>query len=684
MPEVADLTVEAALDEGFLAEGILQLTRELRSLLKNWSRSHVLHFHLPGGGRVTGSLFANLGYLHARDLASWCQAQGLAVGDVLVMAPMEDHPDHFALAPAPRHPTIPERETVAGATASGTAAEAVSLVAGLSGATVSSDANAFLLGRLARRGGLRRGFEHLVCLDRVRGVDLYDHQLEAVRRILQDMGGRGILADEVGLGKTVEAGLVLKELVLRGMVSRFVVFTPASLVLQWQEELRTKFDIDCRTHVDAPDWHERSGIVVSLDTAKGRRNRERLGEGRFDLVIVDEAHKLKNQRTLNWTFINSLRPRFLLLLTATPVQNSIEEIFNLVFLVKPGLLGTRRQFRSTFISRRDGRIPRDPDGLKRLLSSVMVRHRRDETDVDFPGRRVELAGVPFSDGEERLYAGLYAFVKDHYGGVGYFDEGLNRLTLMVLERLVTSSPQGLRVSLGKLLERGALSEPHRRRLREVAGLAETVTVCAKADRLLSFVEGTPEQVVVYTQFRETQDYLVGLLRERGVGTEVFHGGLSATARDRVLASFAGGSRVLVSTDSGGEGINLQFCRNLVNYDLPWNPMRVEQRIGRVHRLGQRRDVRILNLFYLDSIEEYVVKLLSDKIRLFTLVVGELDAILGFSAMQEGLETTIMETYLEAGTRDERIRRFDDLGERFGAALERHESIKDAQNRFFRF
>ena len=685
-----ELKAAYALEDNFLAEGVLVLPRQLRSILRNFSRSKSINFHMSDGKKLKASLYWNLGYVHSKELAAWCEKNQLKAGTVIYFAPIDDEShDEFAITiegglkkrkKAKRKKTkmvtppdiLIDRQ------------KQLELVTKGLKKSKSSSPFSFLVGQRARQCLARKGMERLTCLDKLDGVSLYRHQLVTVKRVLQEMHGRALLADEVGLGKTIEAGLCLKEYLARGLVDRFIIFTPASLVLQWQEELQTKFGIETVIHSDIKGWDCHQGIVASLDTAKAEKNREAIRQSSFQMVIVDEAHKLKNQRTLNWKFIHSLQTRFLLLLTATPVQNSIEEIYNQVFLVKPGLLGTRRAFRSMFVSRRNEKIPRKPEQLHKVLAAAMVRHRRDDTNLTFTARRVSLEAIPFDKREEELYSTLYDFVRAHYAGLGYFEEGLNRLTLMLLERMVTSSPQALLGSLQKILTNRNIPRHYRHYLEKIEGLAVKAKTCSKARRVCKLVKNTDEKVVVYTQFRDSQEHLCRQLKKLGVEPLKFHGGLTPKAREKVVKAFAKEKQVLVSTDSGGEGKNLQFCRNLINYDLPWNPMKVEQRIGRIHRLGQKRDVNIMNLYYLDSIEEYVVKLLSDKIRLFTLIVGEVDTILGLTKLQGDLEKTIMDIYLTADDKSERERAFDNLGEKLSVALERYEEIKQVQNKYFRF
>jgi SNF2 family DNA or RNA helicase len=192
-----------------------------------------------------------------------------------------------------------------------------------------------------------------------------------------------MLCDEVGLGKTIEAGLVLSELLMRGLVRSVLVLTPPSLIAQWQGEMRRKFALELTSHDDplfrdaGPGaWQTHNRMIVSIHTAKREPHRSAILARPWDMVIVDEAHHLRNRATAAWKFASELRKQFILLLTATPVQNNLEELFNLVTLLEPGLLSTQRDFSRRFIARGDKLTPTNVDELHALLTEVMVRNRR--------------------------------------------------------------------------------------------------------------------------------------------------------------------------------------------------------------------------------------------------------------------------------------------------------------------
>ncbi|PZN08363.1 MAG: ATP-dependent helicase, partial [Bacillota bacterium] len=180
-----------------------------------------------------------------------------------------------------------------------------------------------------------------------------------------------------------------------------------------------------------------------------------------------------------------------------------------------------------------------------------------------------------------------------------------------------------------------------------------------------------QAVAGFTEFRATQDYLARRLRRAGIETVVYHGAMGAAERDAATARFRRGARVLISTECGGQGVNLQFCRNVVNYDLPWNPMRVEQRIGRVHRLGQQAEsVRVFNLYARRTIEEYILRLLDEKINLFRQVIGEIDLILRSLDREKSIEARIAEITLSSRDDAEMAARFERFGNELAAFMER--------------
>ena len=483
------------------------------------------------------------------------------------------------------------------------------------------------------------------------GVVPYPHQLNTLKTVVQQMHGRAILADEVGLGKTIEAGMVLKEYILRGMVHKTLILTPSSLCYQWYNELREKFLITPWLQRTDKDWERAPILIASLDTAKRSPHREIVLSQEYDMLIVDEAHKLKNNRTQNWQLVNSIKKKFCLLLTATPVQNDLKELYNLITLLKPGQLGIYRSFREKFME--DRRIPKNVGKLRHLLEQTMIRNRRGVEGVYLPNRMVNNQTVELSPEERQLYDGVKEFVQGEYHRC--LASGGNPLPLITLQREVCSSFHAAYYTLAKMYESGRVQ------IRPLLELASTIEKGAKLLLLEDLIKGLGERVLIFTEYRATQEYLRYHLEQAGFITVGFDGSLSPGKKEWIRRQFQEHADIMVSTECGGEGLNFQFCRNVVNFDLPWNPMRLEQRIGRVHRLGQRRDVNIFNLVTLNTIEEHILYLLQEKIGMFEMVVGELDAIL--AGADGTLEGSLAQILLASGDSAELQAKLDGLADR---------------------
>lgn len=446
------------------------------------------------------------------------------------------------------------------------------------------------------------------------------HQLEVAKMVVENMNGKAILADEVGLGKTIEAGLVLKEYMIRGLVKKVLILVPASLVSQWARELNTKFYIPAVEQKKSYVWEQCDIVVSSIDTAKRSPHKEIVLEQQYDMVIIDEAHKLKNNKTKNYEFVLQLKKKYCLLLTATPIQNRIEEIFNLVSLLKPGHLGNEAYFSEVYSAK--NRQVEYHDHLRELVNKVMIRNRRGDTGIDWPKRIVENVPITFSETERNLYDAICDVKNLSPTGVPMF-------SLMTLQREACSSREAVYMTLKKMLERpeeeGKPFPPHV--INQLIEEIHLVEMNSKAEKVLELIKQIDDKVIIFTEYRATQFFLQVFLKEHGISSVPFRGGFKRGKKDWMKELFKGSMQVLIATEAGGEGINLQFCSHIINYDLPWNPMRLEQRIGRIHRLGQERDVHIYNLSVKNTVEEHILKLLYEKINLFEKVVGELDEIL---------------------------------------------------------
>ena len=455
-------------------------------------------------------------------------------------------------------------------------------------------------------------------------IQLLDYQVRTALRVLGPLRGRALLSDEVGLGKTIEAGIALKEWLTRGMIKRFLVLTVPSLVDQWEEELSDKFNLTTATTNQAvfrsdpaQFWRDNSAIVASLHTFKQPAHLDFVRAIHWDLVIVDEAHYLRNRESQAWQAVNALPRQFLLLLTATPVQNSLEELYNLITLLQPGQLPSPKEFRARFVDPKRPRQPREPEELRRLLAQVMVRNTRANADINLPPRHAETALFEPDAGErvfwEQWEAELRAELKN-------LPQSESRLWGRLLLQAAGSSPAAWRDILEKFPNR-----PLADSWRERAPLEGSWK--RKCELLPPLARGEGG-LVVFSQFLRTQAALAESLRAAGVETFVIHGSTPARERQPISEEFQKRGGVLLLTHSGTEGRNLQFCHRIVNFDLPWNPMEIEQRIGRLHRLGQKHPVRIYNLVQRGTLQEHLLQILQEKLNLFELVVGETGLILG--------------------------------------------------------
>jgi len=506
------------------------------------------------------------------------------------------------------------------------------------------------------------------------------HQIRALSRAVAGDSVRFLLSDEVGLGKTIEAGLIMREMKLRGLVARTLVVAPKGLVTQWVAEMQTHFAEEFRLLApgdfsayrriagDENIWRSFHQVICSMDSVKPLDNRrgwtkeqvaeynrdrfEDLMAAGWDLVIVDEAHRLggSTEQVARYRLGTGLAEAapYLLLLTATPHQGKTDAFHRLV-----SLLDTEA-FPDT------GSISRE-----RVQPYVIRTEKRRAIDAEgkplFKARRTQLIPVSWQDRHQEqrsLYAAVTEYVREGYNQALLEKRSYIGFLMILMQRLVVSSTRSIRTTLERRLE--ALQEPEeqlslfpslleeewadmdgqeqidallktrmkalRNEREEVKLLLGAAKRCegrgpdAKAEALLDWIyrlqqeEADPElKVLIFTEFIPTQGMLRDFLAERGFAVVCLNGSMDMDERKRVQESFAKESRVLISTDAGGEGLNLQFCHVVVNYDIPWNPMRLEQRIGRVDRIGQNHEVRAINFVFEDSVEHRVREVLEQKL-----------------------------------------------------------------------
>jgi superfamily II DNA or RNA helicase len=523
------------------------------------------------------------------------------------------------------------------------------------------------------------------------------HQIRALSRAIANDRVRYLLADEVGLGKTIEAGLIMRELKLRGLVQRTLVIAPRGLVTQWVSEMRFHFGEtfqlvlpeDLRTMKrmapisgsgnerpgtrfqelqKANAWQMFSQVVVSMDSVKPldkRRgwtatqveeyNRDRFEDlisAGWDLVIVDEAHRLGGSTDQVARFklgqgLSEAAPYFLLL-SATPHQGKTDAFHRLVSLIDaqafPEISSVTRERVKPYVIRTEKRHAIDVEG-KPL----------------FKPRRTQLAPVSWEErhrDQQLLYEAVTEYVREGYNQAIREKRSYIGFLMILMQRLVVSSTRAIRTTLQKRLQ-ALIAPPEQLSLfplyseeewadldgqeqmetllrtnlkalknerAEVKLLLEAAAHCeqagpdVKAEALLDWIyrlqaeEGDADlKVLLFTEFIPTQEMLRQFLAERGFKVVCLNGSMDLEERKKVQEAFAREARILISTDAGGEGLNLQFCHVVINYDIPWNPMRLEQRIGRVDRIGQTHTVRAVNFVFKGSVEHRVREVLEQKL-----------------------------------------------------------------------
>jgi SNF2 family DNA or RNA helicase len=613
------------------------------------------------------------------------------------------------------------------------------------------------------------------------------HQVFIAHRVAQKLQPRMILADEVGLGKTIEAGLIIKELRARQLISRVLIVVPASLQLQWQSELRSKFN----EHFEVLDsaalkylgrgganpWMARPNVICSLPFASNPKRAEQIVEAEWDLVIFDEAHRVRRSRqsakktrvTLAYRLADELKELVngLLLLTATPMQVDPFELYSLIELVEPGMFPTFDAYNSRrgFLPRLNAlmkalkawmtlsgdhqlaavqtngelldelgisptnaiEVLKDDHERERLmdlliakhpLAAALIRNRKAEVG-GFTPRQAKTVPVELDPDELQLYDDVTAYLREGYNRARADKNMALGFVMVTYQKMLASSSHAVRHSFRRRIVklRDQLSEaastkpksPGNERLEELRDAEEATAALveleycpvdldgmqleikqlealvnrlgnvrdSKAAELLSaldaiFEERPQEKLVVFTQFIETQEFLAAAVRQSGSTVSVFNGRMGLDEKEVAVRRFRERDQILISTEAGGEGRNFQFCHLMVNYDLPWNPMRVEQRIGRLDRIGQKRPVYIYNLYCQDTVEERVLDVLDRRIGMFQESVGSLDPILG--QVERDIERLVLS---DVAGFDEEFQQFEaGLGQRVREAREKERTLAD--------
>jgi len=576
-------------------------------------------------------------------------------------------------------------------------------------------------------------------------VDLNPHQIEAALFALQSPLSKGVvLADEVGLGKTIEAGIVICQFWAERK-RRLLVICPASIRKQWALELEEKFNLpvfilDAGTYREARKSGEhpllRQAVVV-LSYHYANRIRDEVKAVSWDLVVIDEAHKLRNAyrqsnkvgQGVRWAIEDCRKT----LLTATPLQNSLLELYGLSTLIDEHLFGDINAFRSRYMNA-DGDIP----DLRQRLTGFCKRTLRNQVTeyIRYTERRPITFPFHPSDDEHRLYEAVSTFLKQPESYA--IPHRQRHLTQLILRKLLASSSlaiagtlETMRKRLDVLRDEQVTNDPEfaerlvkgeeiedelldeilesdeappepatpidpkkiREEIENLSRLTEwsrSIGTDTKTRTLLSALEigfeqmaaiGAQRKGLIFTESRRTQDYLKTFLEGNGYAGQVvlFNGtnsGPEATAiyenwrlknqglgrttgsrdidiRTALIEHFRDEAAIMIATEAGAEGVNLQFCSLVINYDLPWNPQRIEQRIGRCHRYGQKHDVVVINfLNERNEADRRVLELLTEKFRLFSGVFGASDEILGAIESGVDFEQRILAIYQECRTPEE--------------------------------
>lgn len=583
-------------------------------------------------------------------------------------------------------------------------------------------------------------------------VDLNPHQVDAALFALKSpLSSGALLADEVGLGKTIEAGLVLAQC-WSERKRRILLIIPASLRTQWRAELSEKFYIDSFI-LESTNYNKskKEGVINPFDVRDSvticsynfaSRKDADIARIPWDLVIVDEAHRLRNvYKTGNVTgtkLRRALSGKRKLLLTATPLQNNLMELFGLVSIIDEHVFGDARAFRDMYsmVNNEESRNYALKQRLKQFCQRTL---RKQVTEyVRYTNRIAILQEYTPTEDE----GSLYNFVSSYLQSPKLYalPQGQRTLITLVLRKLLASSSFAISGTLNSLIGRleGLLAGIERElsledydtydelndeqdeegsiitdlerdraaiykeleELRKYAELAESITSNSKGDNLLSALKqgfekteelGGQRKAVIFTESRRTQEYLLNLLSDNGykdgivflngsnndeiskrIYTEwkerhkddgAISGSRQADIKASVVEEFRDRASILIGTEAAAEGINLQFCSLIVNYDLPWNPQRIEQRIGRCHRYGQKNDVVVLNFLNRNNAADVrVYEILDQKFRLFSGLFGSSDEVLGSIESGVDFEKRIVDIYQRCKNTDEIQAEFDQLQE----------------------
>ncbi|MEM3431623.1 MAG: helicase-related protein, partial [Candidatus Micrarchaeia archaeon] len=553
-------------------------------------------------------------------------------------------------------------------------------------------------------------------------IDPLPHQIEAVYHyMLQNPRIRFLLADDPGAGKTIMAGLLLKELKYRGLVERTLIVVPGHLKDQWVREMKDKFQenftiVDrsvMNAHWGQNIFKDKNQVIISMDFAKEDDVMLALKDLKWDLCIVDEAHKMsaykygekisKTQRYILGELLSSPITTHLLFLTATPHRGDPENFRLLLNLLKPNFfVDTSMLYES--IKNKD-----NPLFLRRLKEDL----KDFEGFPIFPPRKVVTIKYNLSDDERKLYNAVTEYVEKHFNKALKKEKRNVAFALIILQRRLASSVRAIRKSLERrynrlkeLYEKGQIIQEveydeeylddleERKRWEKEEELMEKLTSAETLEELKSEIEkleelvalakevekkeietklnelkklmeaeklhSTNTKLLIFTEFKDTLEYLVEKLKNWGYSVTFIHGEMNLEARIKAEADFRNQMQIMVSTEAGGEGINLQFCWLMVNYDIPWNPNRLEQRIGRIHRYRQQHEVHIYNLVTRDTKEGQILNRLFEKLSQIQDHLGSdrVFDVIGEVLVGKSLKDLIVEAIANLRTMDDILKDFE--------------------------
>lgn len=545
---------------------------------------------------------------------------------------------------------------------------------------------------------LSHAFDKLSSLSNSR-TRLLPHQIESTFVIANSLKPRFILADEVGLGKTIEAGLAIKELMFRRNLKKILIVAPSPLLIQWQQEMKSKFNEDFeivrrKNFLTQSNlyWKNYNRIITSIDFIKNTKYSEEILKSKWDIVVFDEAHRLRrdySKITRSYLFAEKIskKTECLLLLTATPFRGKLEELFYLLYLIDPNALGPYQTFLNDYV------IGNKSD-LKDKISKVMLRRRKVEVG-GFTKRFAKTVRIELSTFEREFYEETTEYVRREYNiAMGSKNRAIGFI-MIVFQKLLDSSVVALLAALQKrkfMLESKfhfmknetnniedwdlddtegveeiindiedsesynfARIKQELFTLNRLIHLGKLIKEDRKSQKLLECIHKLKREghrkFLIFTQFRTTQDFLHNLLSNE-FQTVIFHGSQTIDEKERAILNFKEEAEVLICTEAGGEGRNLQFANVLFNYDLPWSPLKIEQRIGRIHRFGQKENVFIFNFASKDTVAERILEVLSTKIRLFEESIGASDELLGTIEEELDFNSSFMKFITGSKTKEE--------------------------------